>query len=80
MFRKGAREELAAKEEAELKQIESYMPAAPSDEEIDTAIAGTGVMSSKRMNLVMKADQAKLAGKRMDGKAVCDKVPAKLGD
>ena len=83
MFRKGAREELAAKEEAELKLIESYMPAAPTDEEIDdaieTAIAETGVTSSKQMGLVMKAVQAKLAGKRVDGKAVSDKVRAKLG-
>jgi len=37
MFRKGGREELAAKEEAELKMIEAYMPAAPSDEEVDAA-------------------------------------------
>ena len=83
MFRKGGREELAAKEEAELKLIESYMPAAPTDEEIDAAIeaaiAETGVTSSKQMGLVMKAVQAKLAGKRVDGKAVSDKVRAKLG-
>src|SRR5437667_1009833 len=39
MFRKGNRLDLADKEEAELKLIESYMPAAPSDEEIETAIA-----------------------------------------
>ena len=39
MFRKGGRAELADKEEAELKLVESYMPAAPSDQEIDDAIA-----------------------------------------
>src|SRR5271155_92692 len=39
MFRKGNRIELAEKEEAELKLIESYMPAAPTDQEIDDAIA-----------------------------------------
>src|SRR5579864_1540339 len=39
LFRKGGRAELADKEEAELKLIESYMPAAPSDAEIDAAIA-----------------------------------------
>src|ERR1700709_751769 len=33
MFRKGNRPELADKEEAELKLIESYMPALPSPEE-----------------------------------------------
>jgi len=43
MFRKGGREELAGKEEAELKLIESYMPAAPSDAEIDAAIGAAMV-------------------------------------
>src|ERR1700693_6102264 len=39
MFRKGGRAELADKEEAELKLIESYMPAAPTEAELDAAIA-----------------------------------------
>jgi uncharacterized protein YqeY len=82
MFRKGDRAELADKEEAELKLIESYMPAAPSDQEIDAAIgaamADTGVTSSKQMGVVMKATQAKLAGKRVDGKALSEKVRARL--
>jgi uncharacterized protein YqeY len=82
MFRKGGRVELADKEEAELKLIESYMPAAPGDEEIEAAIvaalAETGVTSSKQMGVVMKAAQAKLAGKRVDGKALSEKVRARL--
>jgi len=82
MFRKGGRAELADKEEAELKLIESYMPAAPTDEEIDAAIAAaiaeTGANSAKQMGLVMKATQAKLAGKRVDGKALSDKVRTRL--
>src|SRR5271154_2873168 len=82
MFRKGDRAELADKEEAELKLVESYMPAAPSDAEIDAAIAAalaeTGATSAKQMGLVMKATQAKLAGKRVDGKALSEKVRAKL--
>jgi uncharacterized protein len=82
MFRKGDRLELAEKEEAELELIESYMPAAPSDQEIEAAIAGamaeTGVTSVKQMGVVMKATQAKLAGKRVDGKALSEKVRAKL--
>jgi len=82
MFRKGNRPELADKEEAELKLIESYMPAAPTDEEIEAAIAAalaeTGVTSQKQMGVVMKATQAKLAGKRVDGKALSDKVRARL--
>lgn len=82
MFRKGNRPELAEKEENELKLIESYMPAAPSDAEIDAAIAGamaeTGVTSLKQMGVVMKAAQAKLAGKRVDGKALSERVRSKL--
>ena len=78
MFRKGDRPELADKEEAELKLIESYMPAAPSDFEIeaaiDAAIAETGVTSAKQMGVVMKAAQSKLAGKRVDGKALSERV------
>jgi uncharacterized protein YqeY len=82
MFRKGGRADAADKEEAELKLIESYMPAGASDEEIDGAIAAalaeTGVTSAKQMGVVMKATQAKLAGKRVDGKALSEKVRAKL--
>jgi uncharacterized protein YqeY len=82
MFRKGNRPELAEKEEAELKLIESYMPAAPTAEEIEAAIsaalAETGVTSQKQMGVVMKAAQAKLAGKRVDGKALSEKVRTRL--
>ena len=82
MFRKGNRTELADKEEAELKIIESYMPSAPTEAEIDAAIAAalaeTGNPSIKQMGVVMKAAQAKLAGKRVDGKALSDRVRAKL--
>src|SRR5258707_2884989 len=39
MFRKGKRPDLADKEDAELKLIESYMPPPPSAEEVDAAIS-----------------------------------------
>lgn len=82
MFRKGGREELAAKEDAEKKIIESYLPAAASEEEmqaaIDEAIAETGATSAKQMGLVMKAVQTKLAGKTVDGKWISEHVKAKL--
>lgn len=82
-FRKGNRPELADKEEAELKIVESYLPAAPTEEELDAAIAAamteTGANSAKQMGLVMKAAQAKLAGKRVDGKALSERVRSKLG-
>jgi hypothetical protein len=81
-FRKGNRPELADKEEAELKIVESYLPSAPTEEEIDAAIAAamseTGATTAKQMGLVMKAAQAKLAGKRVDGKALSDRVRSKL--
>jgi uncharacterized protein YqeY len=82
MFRKGNRPELADKEEAELRLIESYMPSAPTEAELDAAIAAaldeTGVTSLKQMGVVMKAAQAKLSGKRVDGKALSERVRGKL--
>jgi uncharacterized protein YqeY len=82
MFRKGGREEQAAKEEAEKKIIESYLPAPAGEEEtlaaIDAAIAETGATTAKQMGLVMKAVQAKLAGKTVDGKLISEKVKARL--
>ena len=83
MFRKGGRIELAEKEEAERKLIEGYMPAPATPEEIEQAINGaiaeTGATSAKQMGQVMKATQAKLAGKRVDGKALSERVKARLG-
>jgi uncharacterized protein YqeY len=82
MFRKGGRPELADKEEVEMRLIESFLPSAPSEEEMEAAIAAalaeTGITSLKQMGLVMKAAQVKLAGKRVDGKVLSDKVRAKL--
>ncbi len=82
MFRKGNRPELADKEDAELKLIESYMPSEPTEEEVDAAIAAamaeSGITSLKQMGVVMKAAQARLAGKRVDGKALSERVRAKL--
>jgi hypothetical protein len=82
MFRKGGREESALKEEAEKLIIESYLPAPASEAEIQAAVeealAETGATSAKQMGLVMKAVQAKLAGKTVDGKLVSGKVKARL--
>jgi uncharacterized protein len=83
LFRKGGREELAAKEEAEVAILESYLPSAPSEKELIEAVAAaieeTGANSPKQMGLVMKAAQARLAGKRVDGKALSELVKQKLG-
>ena len=82
MFRKGNRPELADKEDAERALIESYLPAAASAEEIEAALnaalAETGVTSLKQMGVVMKATQAKLAGKTIDGKMLSERVKARL--
>jgi len=82
MFRKGGRIEQAEKEEAERTLIEGYLPAGASEQEIDAAIAEamaeTGVTSLKQMGVVMKATQAKLKGKTVDGKALSEKVRSKL--
>lgn len=82
MFRQGGRAELAEKEEAERKIIESYLPASADPEEIDRAIdeafAETGATSAKQMGVVMKSVQAKLSGKTIDGKAISEKIKARF--
>ncbi len=82
-FRKGKRDDLADKEEAEIKIIELYLPAGASAEEIDAAVASaiqeTAAASAKDMGKVMKAAMAKLAGKNVDGKQVSERVRARLG-
>ena len=82
LYRKGNRVDLAEKEEAEQKLIESYLPASASDDDlqqaVDAAISETGATSAKQMGVVMKAAQAKLAGKRVDGKLLSEKVKSHL--
>jgi len=82
-FRKGKRDDLADKEEAEIKILEHYLPAGASEEEINAAVAAaiqeTGATNSKDLGKVMKAAMAKLAGKSADGKQVNEKARARLG-
>ena len=82
MFRKGGREELAAREDAEKLIIESYLPASASEEEmsaaVEAAIAETGATTAKQMGLVIKAATARLAGKTVDGRVLSEKVKARL--
>lgn len=82
-FRQGGREALANKEEAEIKIVEEYLPAAASDEEIEAAVTAaigeTGASTAKDLGKVMKAAMTKLAGKNVDGKRVSDKARGKLG-
>ena len=82
MYRQAGRVEQAEKEEAEKAQLEAYLPAGASEAEVDAAVdaalAETGATSIKQMGIVMKAVQAKLAGKTVDGKSLSDKVRSKL--
>ena len=81
-YEKAGRDELAAKEKSEITVLKDYLPQAASKEEIEKAvaeaIAETGASSIKEMGMVMKAAQAKLAGKSADGKTVSETVKAKL--
>jgi len=81
-FRKGGRQELADKEQAEIKIIEEYLPAAASEDDIrravDEALQETGTASIKDMGKVMKATLARLAGKTADGARVSQLVKEKL--
>lgn len=82
-FRKGGREDLAGKEEAESKIVQEYLPAAASNEEIEAAvvaaIAESGAQGAKDLGKVMKTAMAKLAGKNAEGKRVNEIARAKLG-
>ncbi|HTH38425.1 MAG TPA: GatB/YqeY domain-containing protein [Pyrinomonadaceae bacterium] len=81
-YEKGGRAELAAKEALEISHIEAYLPQAATPAEIEQAVAEavaeTGATSMKEMGSVMKAAQAKLAGKSADGRMVSEAVKAKL--
>jgi uncharacterized protein YqeY len=81
-YEKAGRQELADKEAAEIGFIEVYLPQAASIEEIEQAVADaiaeTGASSMKEMGTVMKAAQAKLAGKTADGRMVSETVKSKL--
>ena len=81
-YTQGGRMELASKEEAEIKIIETYLPPALSDEDlgriVTESIADSGATSIKDMGKVMKSVMAKLAGQTVDGKVVSELVRSKL--
>jgi uncharacterized protein YqeY len=81
-FTKGNRQDLADKEAKELVIIESYLPEGASEADMDAAIskgiADTGANSMKQMGTVVKAAKALLEGKTVDGKALSDRVRARL--
>lgn len=81
-YQKAGRQELVDKETAEIAVIESYLPQAASEAEIEEAvsqaIAETGATSMKDMGAVMKAVMPKLAGKNADGRTVSETVKKRL--
>jgi uncharacterized protein len=81
-FTKGGRGDLAEKEAKEIAIIETYLPAAPTDAEIqeavEAAIAESGADSLKQMGAVIKAARSRLEGKTVDGKLLSDKVRERL--
>ncbi|HVF55330.1 MAG TPA: GatB/YqeY domain-containing protein [Pyrinomonadaceae bacterium] len=82
-YDKAGRAELADKERAEITVIEEYLPRAATREEIERAVeeavAEVGATSMKEMGAVMKAAQARLAGKSADGRTVSEIVKSRLG-
>jgi uncharacterized protein YqeY len=80
-FEKGGRAELVAKEKEELLFLESYLPQAMNSAELAQIIRETitelGATSKAQMGVVMKAVQAKIAG-RADGKTISQEVQKQL--
>ncbi|HVZ19080.1 MAG TPA: GatB/YqeY domain-containing protein [Terriglobales bacterium] len=81
-FTKGGRQELADKEAAEIKLIETYLPKSLGEEEIIATVRATisemGSPTMKDMGTVMKNTMAKFGGARVDGKVVSDVVKREL--
>jgi uncharacterized protein YqeY len=82
LFRKGGREELAQKEEAELAILQKYLPQALSEEElrglIQQSIGELGAKGAGDLGKVMKQVMAKVSG-RSDGKRVNELAKELLG-
>jgi uncharacterized protein YqeY len=83
-FRRGGRDQMADKEEAEITLIESYMPKAAGEAEIaagvKAVIAEMGAPTIKEMGTVMKNVMAhfQAASMRVDGKTVSELVKREL--
>jgi len=82
MYRAGAREDLAAKESAEIEVLSTYLPEPLGADElaalIDAAIAATGATSMKDMGRVMAQLRAQAQG-RADMAVLSAQVKARLG-
>jgi len=82
LYRKGEREELAQKEEAELLVLKRYLPQPLSDDEVAALIRASideaGAKGMQDLGKVMKLLMPKVSG-RSDGKRVNELTKALLG-
>jgi uncharacterized protein YqeY len=82
-FTKGGRDDLVARETAEIATLEAYLPpalpAAELEAVVEAAVAETGASSQKDLGRVMKTVMAKLAGRTVDGRIVNEIVRRRLG-
>jgi len=82
LYRKGNREELAQKEEAELKVLQRFLPQPLSEDEvrevIKASISESGATGLQDLGKVMKLVMPKVSG-RSDGKKVNELAKTLLG-
>ena len=80
-YRAGNRQDLVAKEEAEIAVLVAWLPAQLSEAEVkakvEAAVAAVGAKGPKDMGAVMKALLPEIQG-RADGKLVSELVKARL--
>ena len=82
-FTKGGRDDLVARETAEIGVLEAYLPppidSAELERAVEQAIAETGASTTKDIGKVMKAAMSRLAGRTVDGRQVNELARKKLG-
>jgi uncharacterized protein YqeY len=80
-FRRGGREDLAAKEEAEIAILQDYLPQALTEDElralVDEGVAATGAASARDLGKVMGWLSPRIKG-RADGKVAAGLVAQAL--
>ncbi len=78
LFRKGNREDLAKKDEAELKIIGEYLPPEIDPAEIKAVVERLFTAGNKEFNTLMRETMKELAG-RADGKIVSENREREVG-
>jgi hypothetical protein len=81
-FTAGGRQDLADREQAEIRFLEKFLPPAADPAAVaaavEAAVAETGAAGPKDMGKVMKAVMARLAGMSVDGRLVSEAVKKRL--